>query len=78
MAAILSVTVNKTDKNDACGIADAMRCHHYKETKIRREVDESMSILLGFRATLGGAHGKEIQDRIKSPLERDSGRFYRE
>lgn len=35
VAAILSATVNKTDKNDARGIADAMRCNHYKETCIR-------------------------------------------
>jgi len=26
IAAILSVNINKTDKNDARGIADAMRC----------------------------------------------------
>ena len=27
MSAILSVTINKTDKNDARGIADAIRCN---------------------------------------------------
>jgi len=52
MAAILSVTVNKTDKNDARGIADAMRCNHYKETYIHADEDESMRILLQCRATL--------------------------
>jgi transposase len=52
MAAILSVTINKTDKNDARGIADAMRCNHYKETRIRDDNDESISILLQSRATL--------------------------
>ena len=52
MAAILSVTINKTDKNDARGIADAMRCNHYKETRIREDSDESISILLQSRATL--------------------------
>lgn len=31
MAAILSVQVNKTDKNDARGIACAMRCGLYRE-----------------------------------------------
>lgn len=30
IAAILSVNVNKTDRNDARGIADAMRCNLYK------------------------------------------------
>lgn len=52
MAAILSVTINKTDKNDARGIADAMRCNHYKETRIREDSDESISILLQSRSTL--------------------------
>jgi transposase len=52
MAAILAVTVNKTDKNDARGIADAMRSNHYKETHLREDEDEAMSILLQTRATL--------------------------
>ena len=52
MAAILSVMVNKTDKNDARGIADAMRCNHYKETQVRSDEDEALSILLNSRATL--------------------------
>jgi transposase len=57
MAAILSVTVNKTDKNDARGIADAMRCGHYKETQVRSDNDEALCILLNARATL-------VQNRI--------------
>jgi transposase len=52
MAAILSVTVNKTDKNDARGIADAMRCNHYKEAHVRDLTDCSIGILLKSRATL--------------------------
>lgn len=46
MAAILSVTVNKTDKNDARGIADAMRNNHYKEVALKADQDDSISILL--------------------------------
>lgn len=52
MAAILSVTVNKTDKNDAKGIADAMRCNHYKEVCLRDDVANSVGILLKSRTTL--------------------------
>lgn len=52
MAAILSVTVNKTDKNDARGIADAMRCNHYKSVNIRGDVDDSVGIFLSSRTTL--------------------------
>ncbi len=52
MAAILSVTVNKTDKNDAKGIADAMRCNHYKEVGLRDDHANSVGILLKSRTTL--------------------------
>ena len=57
MAAILSVTINKTDKNDARGIADAMRSNHYKETQVRSDNDEALCILLNARAML-------VQNRI--------------
>lgn len=52
MAAILSVTINKTDKNDARGIADAMRCNHYREVHLRDIQDHSTAILLKSRAML--------------------------
>jgi transposase len=52
MAAILSVTVNKTDKNDARGIADAMRCNHYKEVHIQNNDNNATRILIKSRATL--------------------------
>jgi len=46
MAAILSVTINKTDKNDARGIADAMRCNHYKLVNLRDNDNGSTGVLL--------------------------------
>ena len=52
MAAILSVTVNKTDKNDARGIADAMRCNHYKAVTIREKDDASLKVLIKSRTML--------------------------
>jgi transposase len=52
MAAILSVTINKTDKNDARGIADAMRCNHYKLVNLRDNDNGSTGVLLKSRATL--------------------------
>ena len=52
MAAILSVTVNKTDKNDARGIADAIRCNHYKAVGLRDEHANSVGVLLKSRTTL--------------------------
>jgi transposase len=58
MAAILSVTINKTDKNDARGIADAMRCNHYKEVNLRNCEDNAMSIFLNSRSTLVEHRGR--------------------
>lgn len=52
MAAILSVTVNKTDKNDARGIAEAMRCNHYKPIHLQNSQSASLGILLKSRSTL--------------------------
>jgi transposase len=42
MAAILATVINKTDKNDARGIAEALRAGHYKECVHRS--DEAMQI----------------------------------
>jgi len=52
MAAILSVTINKTDKTAARGIADAMRCNHYKLVNLRDNDNGSTGVLLKSRATL--------------------------
>ncbi len=52
MAAILSVTINKTDKNDARGIADVMRSNHYKPVHIKDTQHNAIGILLKTRATL--------------------------
>lgn len=68
MAAILSVTVNKTDKNDARGIADAMRCNHYKEVSIRDSYNESLSILLKSRTTLVNAR-RTLKNTVRGYLK---------
>lgn len=49
MAAILATVINKTDKNDARGIAEALRAGHYKECVHRS--DEAMEIRLHGRQT---------------------------
>jgi transposase len=58
MAAILSVTINKTDKNDARGIADAMRTNHYKEVNLRNCEDNAIGIFLNSRTTLVESRGR--------------------
>ena len=50
--AVLSVKINKTDKNDARGIADAMRCGLYKEVKAKKKEEIALNTLLNSRKML--------------------------
>lgn len=52
MAAILSVNINKTDRNDARAIANAMRCNNYKAVHIKSIESIQMNCLLTTRKTL--------------------------
>lgn len=52
MATMLSVQINKTDKNDARGIADAMRCGLYREVHQKSVRAVEINILLGSRGLL--------------------------
>jgi transposase len=52
MSAILAVTINKTDKNDGRGIADALRVGHYKECVHRSDESLEIRTLLHGRGTL--------------------------
>lgn len=55
MAAILATIINKTDKNDARGIAEALRVGHYKECVHRSdEAVETRTILHGRRTAVEG------------------------
>ena len=52
MAAVLSIRVNKTDDNDAQGIADAMRCGMYKEVAQKSQTAVETNTLMQCRKTL--------------------------
>lgn len=52
MAAILSVCINKTDKNDARGIADAMRCGLYREVVSKTPESLEIGTLMSCRHTM--------------------------
>lgn len=52
MAMLLSVTINKTDRNDARAIADAMRCNYYKEVHLKSKESISISVQMGIRRNL--------------------------
>jgi transposase len=52
MAAVLSIRVNKTDDNDAQGIAEAMRCGMYTEVGQKSQKAVEISTLMQCRRTL--------------------------
>jgi len=49
MATVLAIQINKTDKNDARGIADAMRCNLYREVTQKSQNAIELGTLLGSR-----------------------------
>jgi transposase len=52
MASILAVNINKTDRNDARSIANAMRCNNYKEVHIKSIESIKTNCLLSSRKAL--------------------------
>ena len=52
MAAVLSIRVNKTDDNDAQGIAEAMRCGMYREVSQKSQIAVETGTLMQCRKTL--------------------------
>jgi transposase len=58
MASFLSVRINKTDDNDAQGIAEAMRCGLYKEVAQKTQQSIEAGTLLQSRRTL-------VQQRVQ-------------
>ena len=58
MNGILKVTVNKTDENDARGIANAIRAGMYSEVHLRSDENVELSILLTTRQTLVSQRSK--------------------
>lgn len=52
IAAVLATTINKTDKNDARGIANALRCNMYKEVHTKSIDSLERSTLLASRRAL--------------------------
>lgn len=52
ISAILSVSVNKTDKNDARGIANAVRCGLYREVILKPQENVDIEVLLTARKGL--------------------------
>ena len=68
MSAILSVTVNKTDRNDARAIANAIRCNNYKEVHMKSMESVKINSLLTARKAL--VHQKmQLRNTIRGVLK---------
>ena len=52
MSRVLSININKTDKNDARLIAEALRCGFYTEVYSKSQEHVELNILMGSRRTL--------------------------
>jgi transposase len=63
MATIIALKVNKTDRNDARLIADAMRCNLYKEVYLKTKESIDVGLQMGARKTL-----VNIRTKLKNSL----------
>lgn len=52
MSKVLSVKINKTDCNDARGIAEALRCGYYREVTLKSQKNVETNTVLGSRRML--------------------------
>jgi transposase len=68
MSKVLSVKVNKTDKNDAQGIAEAIRCGYYREVSLKTQSNVEASTLLAARKMLV-RHKVDLKNGIRGLLK---------
>ncbi|MCH9628168.1 MAG: hypothetical protein S4CHLAM2_18230 [Chlamydiales bacterium] len=65
MAAVLSTNPNKNDRNDARGIAQALRVDYIRPVTIKSQKDVDVSMMLTARKMLVGQRGSQ-KNRTKS------------
>jgi transposase len=63
MSTVLSIKINKTDKNDARLIAEALSCGYYSEVQQKSQEDVETRILINSRRTL-----KDISTKLKNTI----------
>jgi len=68
MSRVLSININKNDKNDARLIAEALRCGFYSEVHQKPQEDVEMKILMGSRRSLIETHTK-LKNTIRGHLK---------
>jgi transposase len=82
--AALSMQINKTDRNDALGLAQIMRTGWYREVGVKSLENHKVRAVLGARAQLVGMR-TDIRNQIRGllkvfgvVLERNSGKSFEE
>lgn len=68
MATLIALKVNKTDRNDARLIANAMRCNLYKEVHHKTKQSIEIGLLMGVRRTLVDTRTK-LKNSIRGYLK---------
>jgi transposase len=63
MSKVLAININKTDKNDARLIAEALRCNFYSEVQPKTQENAELQILLNSRRTL-----KNVATQLKNTI----------
>lgn len=68
MSKLLSANINKNDKNDALGIAQAMRSNLYKEVQIKSDSSCEIKMILGSRRQLVNSR-KQLMGTLRGLLK---------
>jgi transposase len=68
MSKVLSININKTDKNDARMIAEALRCKFYSEVQQKSQEHVDLGILLSSRRTLINSR-TQLKNTIRGHLK---------
>ena len=66
--AALSVRINKSDENDARGLAELIRIGWYREVKVKSEASQIVRSILVARARLVGIR-RDIENQVRSLLK---------
>jgi transposase len=66
--AVLSVRINKSDQNDAHGLAELVRVGWYREVKVKSEESQSVRAILVVRSRLIAIR-KDIENQIRSMIK---------
>src|SRR3546814_16544023 len=74
--AVLSTRINKSDENDARGLAELIRVGWYKQVRIKSEESRAVSTLLAARSRLVMVR-RDLQTHIRSMLAGMGLRFPR-